>query len=95
MRIIKTTGRLLSAFAGSALILLGGLGVLFSIHALIDPAAAQAADENNPFGQPPTFLSAWLELFLYGYLLASDAVPPNQSLELTAGRCTERRKDEL
>jgi hypothetical protein len=56
MRILKFIGRSLSAFAGSVLILLGGLGVLFSIHALIDPAGAQAADENNPFGQPPAFL---------------------------------------
>ena len=56
MRILKLIGTLLSAFAGSALILLGSLGVLFSIHALIDPAGAQAADENNPFGQSPTFL---------------------------------------
>ena len=56
MRILKFIPRLLSAFAGPALILLGGIGVLVSIHALIDPASAQAADENNPFGQPPTFL---------------------------------------
>jgi hypothetical protein len=56
MRVLKVIGRLLSALVGSALILLGGLGVLFSIHALIDPASAQAADENNPFGPPPTFL---------------------------------------
>ena len=69
MRIIKTTGRLRSAFAGSALILLGCLGVLFSIHALIDPAAGQAADENNPFGQPPAFLH---ELGILGaYILVS------------------------
>ena len=56
MHILKAIGRLLSAFTGSALILLGALGVLFSIHALIDPASAQAADENNPFGRSPTFL---------------------------------------
>jgi hypothetical protein len=58
MRILKLIGTSLSAFAGSALILLGALGVLFSIHALIDPASAQAADENNPFAQPPTVLHA-------------------------------------
>ena len=67
MRILKVISRLLSAFAGPALILLGGLGVLFSIHALIDPAAAQAADENNPFGQPPTFLHEFG--ILGGYIL--------------------------
>jgi hypothetical protein len=32
-------------------------------------------------------LSAWLEFFLYGYLLASDAVPSNQALQPTATRC--------
>jgi hypothetical protein len=63
MRVLKVIGRSLSALVGSALILLGGLGVLFSIHALIDPASAQAADENNPFGQPPTFVH---ELGVFG-----------------------------
>lgn len=48
--------RFLSGIAGSALILLSVLGVVFSIFALIDPAGAQASDDANPLGAPPTFL---------------------------------------
>lgn len=59
--------RFCSGVAGSLLILLGLLGVAFSILALIDPVGAQAADDANPLGAPPTFLQS--SGILLAYLL--------------------------
>jgi hypothetical protein len=60
--------RILSGVAGSALILLSLLGVLFSVYALIDPAGAQGSDDSNPFGPPPTFLHSAGILIAYLFI---------------------------
>jgi hypothetical protein len=59
--------KLFSGMAGSALIVLSVLGVVVSIHALIDPAGVQASDDANPFGAPPSVLhsSGRLLAFLF------------------------------
>jgi hypothetical protein len=48
------------------LLLVGLLIVTFSVAAIIDPAGANASDDNDPFGPPPSRLSstAWLAVGL-------------------------------
>jgi hypothetical protein len=40
-------------FAGYCLVTLGLLASVLAVYALIDPAGAQGADDNDPFGEPP------------------------------------------
>jgi hypothetical protein len=61
MRLLKFIG----AIVGCALILLGGLGTLVSIHALIDPAFVQGSNDADPLGPPPTFLHSFGILLAY------------------------------
>jgi hypothetical protein len=66
---------LIGLLAGAACILLGLAGVAISAVAIFDPAGAQMADDNNPFGAPPTFseslgqLGGFLALTLVGAAL--------------------------
>jgi hypothetical protein len=46
--------------------LVGGfLGVAVSVFAIFDPAGTQMADDANPFGRPPSFLSSVSILVFY------------------------------
>ena len=58
--------RFLTSIFGAALILIGLLGSGSWIHAIIDPRGLKAADDNDPFGIPPSRLetSIWLVIFL-------------------------------
>ena len=44
-------------------------GVLFSVHALIDPREAQLANDSDPFGPPPTVSESSLHLGVWLILL--------------------------
>src|SRR4051812_20939696 len=55
-----------TAVLGVVLLLVGLLMSAVSVLAIIDPAGAKAADDNDPFGLPPSLLSsvAMLSVFL-------------------------------
>jgi hypothetical protein len=41
-------------FASSCLLIVGFLVLASAVYTIVDPAGAQGADDNNPFGQPPS-----------------------------------------
>ncbi len=62
---VKPIVRILSGVAGSAFMFLSLLGIAVSLLAIIDPAGAKAADDNDPLGVPPSFVSSLGVLGLY------------------------------
>jgi hypothetical protein len=50
--------RILRVTAGLGLILFSFLAGALSVVAIIDPAGTKMADDNDPFGPPPTRLSS-------------------------------------
>ena len=59
--------RLLSIMTGVGLSLLGLVGVLVSILAIIDPVGTKMADDGDPFGTLPTTVES--SVLLMAYLL--------------------------
>jgi hypothetical protein len=44
--------------------LVGCLGILISSLSILDPVSAQFADDNNPFGKPPSLLRLCVSLVI-------------------------------
>ena len=53
------------AMLSLVLLLIGLLGSAVSLFAIFDPVGTQMADDNNPFGTPPSLLSSVLMLLVY------------------------------
>ena len=51
--------RLLAKILGALLSVCAMLGVLASVHALVDPVEAQLSNDANPFGTPPSVGESW------------------------------------
>ena len=60
---MKTALPVIGAVVGGALLLLGLLMALFAIFAILDPVGAQMANDNDPFGTPPSLASSIGVLF--------------------------------
>jgi hypothetical protein len=61
----KTAKRLLSVATGLGLVILGSVGMFVSILAIIDPVGTKMADDNDPFGPPPTIERSLLMLLAF------------------------------
>ena len=50
---------------GLGLLVGGFLGIAVSVFAIVDPGGTQMADDANPFGRPPSFISSVSMLVFY------------------------------
>jgi len=60
-----SAAKVVAGVSGLLLLLIRTLGSAVSILAIIDPVGAKAADDNDPFGVPPSLLSSLLMLLIF------------------------------
>lgn len=77
----ETLIKILRIISGSFFMLIGAIGVLVGIIAIIDPVGSKMADDSDPFGVPPTFAEsftltiAFVLIFSLGILLVIGLKP--------------------
>ena len=60
-----SAAKIIAGVAGLLLLLVGLLGSAVSLLAIIDPVGTKAADDNDPFGVPPSVLGSLLMLLIF------------------------------
>jgi protein-S-isoprenylcysteine O-methyltransferase Ste14 len=70
---VKLGVKIVGTIVGALFLTLGCLGIPFSILAIIDPVGSKAADDADPLGVPPTFLTSVGILGLYIVIAAVGA----------------------
>lgn len=61
MALINKILRTIRVITGLSLLLVGTIGVMVCLVAIVDPVGIKMADDNDPFGNPPSRISslAW------------------------------------
>jgi hypothetical protein len=57
--------KIVAGLSSVILLLVGLLGSAVSVLAIIDPVGTKAADDNDPFGTPPSLLGSLLMLLIF------------------------------